>query len=292
MRGWLVYEAQNIQRNSFFIDRWMQAAKAEAVDLRLVKTNELAYGIRDDGAFLLLSGLDEKPDFIVMRCNQPLLSCHAESMGIAVFNNSKVARICNDKRLTHSLLAGQVPMMDTAFLAHDAFYAPFPFPLIIKGVQGCGGREVYRADDSVQYQEALKAIAPDHAVAQTLCDEPGRDMRVYVLGDKIIACMLRYSTDDFRSNIGLGAASKPVDLPGKVREYVAIIQSHFRFGLVGIDFIFHQGQPVFNEIEDAVGTRMLYMHTGRDIAWEYLALILGQLPGLSAALAHRSPDAL
>lgn len=292
MRGWLVYEAQNIQRNGFFIDRWMQAANAEALDLRLVKTCELTYGIRGGGPFLMMSGLDEKPDFIVMRCNQPLLSLHAESMGIAVFNNSKVARICNDKRLTHSLLAGQVPMMDTAFLAPDAFHVPFPFPLVLKGVQGSGGREVYRADNSAQYQEALKAIAPDHAVAQSLCDEPGRDMRVYVLGDRIITCMLRYSTTDFRSNIGLGAASNPVDLPAQVREYVTIIQSHFSFGLVGIDFIFHRGQPVFNEIEDAVGTRMLYMHTGRDIAREYLALILGQLPGLSAALAHRLPDAL
>ena len=292
MRGWLVYEAQNIQRNGFFIDRWMQAAKAEALDLRLVTTNELAYGIRGGEPFLLLAGRNEKPDFIVMRCNRPLLSRHAESMGITVFNNSKVAKICNDKRLTHSLLAGQVPMMDTAFLAPDAFYAPFPFPLIIKGVQGCGGREVYRADNSAEYQEALKAIAPDHAVAQSLGDEPGRDMRVYVLGDEVIACMLRYSTTDFRSNIGLGAASKPVELPEQVREYVTIIQSHFSFGLVGIDFIFHRGQPVFNEIEDVVGTRMLYMHTGRDIAREYLALILEQLPGLNASLAHRLPDAL
>ncbi len=292
MRGWLVYEAQNVLRNDFFIDRWMKAAKAEAVSLRLVRTNELAYGISDGRPFLLLSGQDEIPDFIVMRCNQPLLSRHAENMGIAVFNNSKVARICNDKRLTHSLLAGQVPMMDTAFLAPDAFYVPFPFPLVLKGVQGCGGREVYRADDPIQYQEALRSIAPDHAVAQTLCDEPGRDMRVYILGDRIIACMLRYSTTDFRSNIGLGAASRPVDIPLKVREYVTIIQSHFSFGLVGIDFIFHRGQPVFNEIEDAVGTRMLYMHTGRDIAQEYLALILAQLSGLRAALAHRLPDAL
>jgi gamma-F420-2:alpha-L-glutamate ligase len=292
MKGWLVYEEKNVQRNSFFINRWMQAAKAETVGLRLIKTSELAYGIRGGEPFLLLSRHDEKPDFIVMRCNQPLLSRHAENMGIAVFNNSKVARVCNDKRLTHALLAGQVPMMDTAFLAPDAFYAPFPYPLVIKGVRGCGGREVYRVDDSLQYEEAMKAVAPDHAVAQPLCDEPGRDMRVYVLGDKIIACMLRYSIADFRSNIGLGAASKPVDLPEQVREYVDVIQSQFSFGLAGIDFIFHRGQPVFNEIEDAVGTRMLYMHTGRDIAREYLALILSQLPGVSAALAHRLPDAL
>ena len=48
-------------------------------------------------------------------------------------------------------------------------------------------------------------------------------------------------------------------------------------GLVGIDFIYHQGRLVFNEAEDAVGTRMLYMHTARDIADEYLSLILSRV---------------
>ena len=28
MTGWMVYEAHNIARNQFFIDRWMQATKA------------------------------------------------------------------------------------------------------------------------------------------------------------------------------------------------------------------------------------------------------------------------
>jgi glutathione synthase/RimK-type ligase-like ATP-grasp enzyme len=52
---------------------------------------------------------------------------------------------------------------------------------------------------------------------------------------------------------------------------------HFDTGLVGIDFIYHQGRLVFNEAEDAVGTRMLYMHTARDIADEYLSLILSRV---------------
>ena len=276
MKGWLVYEADNIQRNNFFIERWMLAAKDESVDLHLVKTSDLAYGFIADSPFLQLAGQTEKPDFIVMRCNQPLLSGHAQRMGIAVYNNSKVAQICNDKRLTHSLLAGQVPMMDTAFLAADTLQPPFPFPLVVKGTHGCGGREVYRADDQGQFQAALRMITPDSALAQPLCDEPGKDLRVYILGDRIIAAMLRYSSEDFRSNIGLGAASKPADIPRQVREYIAIIQSHFSFGLVGIDFIMHKGQFMFNEIEDAVGTRMLYMHTSRDIAKEYLALILAR----------------
>ena len=59
--------------------------------------------------------------------------------------------------------------------------------------------------------------------------------------------------------------------------HVRAVQGLFSFGLVGVDFLFHQGQLVFNEIEDAVGTRMLYMHTQLDIASDYLDWILNRM---------------
>lgn len=59
--------------------------------------------------------------------------------------------------------------------------------------------------------------------------------------------------------------------------YIHDIMEVFDFGLVGIDFIFHRGSLVFNEIEDAVGTRMLYTG-GLDIVPDYLDFILSRLP--------------
>jgi hypothetical protein len=44
-----------------------------------------------------------------------------------------------------------------------------------------------------------------------------------------------------------------------------------------VDFLFHQGRLLFNEIEDAVGTRMLYALGERDIVRDYLAFILNKL---------------
>ena len=52
------------------------------------------------------------------------------------------------------------------------------------------------------------------------------------------------------------------------------VTDRFDFGLAGIDFIFDRGQPVFNEIEDAVGTRMLYAYTDIDAAAVYADFVL------------------
>jgi len=42
---------------------------------------------------------------------------------------------------------------------------------------------------------------------------------------------------------------------------------------VGIDFIFSDGKPYLNEIEDVVGTRMLYKLTDLDPAKMYIEYI-------------------
>lgn len=277
MTGWLVYDHDNIQRNSFFIDRWLSAAQVHSVKLLLVKAQELAYGIQQGKPFLLYQSQPLRPDFVVMRAQHPLLSEHLEKMNIPCFNNAKVADVCNHKQKTHSLFSSILPMMPTAFLEASSFENPFPYPVVVKGSHGCGGRSVFLAKNDQEYQEAARLIAPDDFIVQPLCDEPGKDLRVYVLGKHIIATMLRHQSGDFRSNVGLGGGSHPAELTQELKAYVDEVMKQFDFGLAGIDFIFHQGKPVFNEIEDVVGTRMLYMHTQRDIAAEYLSYILDQI---------------
>ena len=47
--------------------------------------------------------------------------------------------------------------------------------------------------------------------------------------------------------------------------------------MAGIDFIFHQGQMIFNEIEDVAGARSLYSLTDYDIVDDYVSYIQEEL---------------
>ncbi len=275
MRGWLVYERANVARNERYIGKWMAQATARGVSLELITTDDIAWGVRGDKPFLQASS--PLPDFAVMRAPIPLLTKHFERLGVRAFNDSRVSEIANDKRKTHAELCELVPMMDTAFVSPGAFQCPFPYPVVVKAARGCGGRQVFMASDDRQYQAALDSIAPDDAVVQPVCDTPGKDLRVYMLGKRIVAPMLRESHDDFKSNLGLGGGARRVDLPEEIERMARAIAERFDFGLVGVDFIFHKGKPVFNEIEDAVGARMLYMYTDIDIVKEYFDLIEARL---------------
>lgn len=273
-RIWLVYEKDNVARNVFFIEQWEKAAEKRGVKIHLALYEDLSFGLKGGKPFIRHAGGLPLPDAAVMRLYQPILGEQFEAMGIPIFNNARVARICNDKRLTHQLVSGIVPAMDTVFLRGDEKTCPFPFPVVVKGVHGCGGRQVYAAKDAESFQTAMDALFPNPIMVQAMSDTPGRDVRVYVLGRETVAVMMRYSDHDFRSNLGQGGGAVPYTLSREEENVVEQIKALFDFGLAGIDFIFHQGQLVFNEIEDAVGTRMLFANGHEDIVERYLDFIL------------------
>ena len=274
LTGYLIYEKENVERNRRFIDMFMEAAQKHHVSLRLVTVDEITYGTRDGEYFLF----PEKPDFAVMRCMQPLLSAHLEDMGVPVFNNAQVSRICNDKRLTHRFLTKHgLPTLPTAFVNMQMPRHPFSYPVVLKAANGCGGRKVFMCKDADAYHEKLTLIAPDDAVVQPLCDTPGRDVRVYMLDGKPLQAMLRYSDGDFRSNFGLHGTAKPIEPTEEMLQMCEKIASLLHPDLVGIDFIFHEGKTYLNEIEDAVGTRMLYQYTPLQVVDLYMEHILHSL---------------
>ena len=271
MRGWLIYEKENILRNQKFVDFFMAAAQKRGVELQLITTDQIAFGVRGGALFLL----PEKPDFAVVRCMRPDLSRHLEKMGVRVFNNARVSEICNDKQKTHAFFIEHgFPCLDTAFVRPDCPLHPFDYPVVVKASGGCGGRQVYLCQDEKEYLEKLALIFPDTAVVQPVCDTPGRDVRAYMLGDQLVQAMERYSDGDFRSNFGLHGLARPTELTEEMRAYVEKAARLLDVSLVGVDFVFHQGKPYLNEIEDAVGTRMLYQFTDIEIVEEYMDLIL------------------
>lgn len=114
----------------------------------------------------------------------------------------------------------------------------------------------------------------DQIVVQRLASEKGKDLRVYVIGNEIVAGMLRTSDTDFRSNFSLGGHAQVHALTEEEETLVRKIMRYFSFGLVGIDLIYDNGHPVLNEIEDVVGARMLYAHTDINLVGRYIDYII------------------
>ena len=105
----------------------------------------------------------------------------------------------------------------------------------------------------------MAGIGTSDFVIQPFIDGPGKDVRVYVIGNDVIGAVERTAADGFRSNFSLGGSVTNYELRPEDTACVDKICRLFSFGMVGIDFIIDKDNHfIFNEIEDVVGARMLY----------------------------------
>ena len=254
MTGWLIYTPEGYALNRWFADRLLERAAAEGLALELK----------------LLSGGDslppgELPNFAVMRTIRPDLSARLEARGVRVFNNAETARVANDKWATF-LLARELdlPVLDTVEFTWPE--RPSNYPRVVKTPDGHGGGEVFFVRNDREMEEVVQRTGKRTFVAQPLCDEPGIDLRVYVLGGKPLAAVRRASSTDFRSNFKLGGAVAAERPSPEQLGIVRRLHDRLDFDFAGVDFIRHGGRWMLNEVEDVVGTRMLYATTDLDAA--------------------------
>ena len=267
MRGWLVYSQEGYDLNRWFADRLSVSAAEEGLDLtRCI--------ISGDGG--LPSG--PMPDFAVMRVIRPDLSAMLEAKGVRVFNDAETARVANDKWETFRLARRLgIPVLDTKRFTLPECGA-MRFPCVVKSLDGHGGSEVFLVRDADTLEPILAMTGKSAFIAQSLCDEPGVDMRVYMLGGEAIATVRRTSKTDFRSNFKLGGKVERVDPVPNVVEIAKRLYDHLKFDFVGVDFIRHGGRWMLNEIEDVVGTRMLYATGDLDVASLFMRHVRIALP--------------
>jgi len=271
MIGYLIYDRTTLDKNKDVLILYFEAAKKYKLQLQVIILEELQFIFDKETVSLLSNNIQlPMPEFIINRTRQFFVGEFFEQMGIKVFNNSKLTRISNDKRLTYNEIAKlDIPIMQTIINFEKEKDVPY-YPVIAKNPFGHGGNEVYRIEDNHQ---RLKFEISNNTVYQKQSNNPGKDVRVYVIGNEIIASVQRTSENDFRSNYSLGGNISLYNLSDEEKDIINKIIKHFNFGMVGIDFIFNDGKFVFNEIEDVVGARMLYKTTNIDIIDLYMKYI-------------------
>lgn len=159
------------------------------------------------------------PPFAIFWDKDVRLAKTLEAAGMKLFNSAGAIELCDDKSLTHIALMNRVPQpktvlipltfprvgyTDCAFLEKIADYLGFPF--VIKQCFGSFGAGVYLAHNMDEAKAALMKTAGGAAIAQQyIASSFARDIRAYVVGDKVAAAMLRHNeSGDFRANVAQG----------------------------------------------------------------------------------------
>lgn len=151
--------------------------------------------------------------------------------------------------------------------------------VVLKTVDGHGGSEVFRlsADpvrDPWKWKQVLVRLQGRRLLCQEWIDCAAQDLRIYILWGEIYAAVIRKGQGDFRSNYSLGGIVRPYALSVEERNQIQpFIQAlgGKRLMMAGMDFLIRRdGALVFNELEEMVGSRMLYQCTDLDIVQDFV----------------------
>jgi gamma-F420-2:alpha-L-glutamate ligase len=280
--GWLIYSKKDALENSSYIDWFIEEARLQDLNLTLVLREDLTIGLfNNEHTVQLHQKQVTLPQFAVVRTIEPLLSLHLEKCGIKVFNSSEISHICNHKSLTHlELNKLNIPMVDMIFMKKENLSAapPMDFPFAVKEATGRSGKQVYFIQTSKDWEQCYQKLSATDLVIQSTQVQVGKDIRVFIVGKEIIGAVLRESNHDFRANFKLGGTATWYPLHSEQIKMIHKIIHHFDFDMVGIDFLIGlDGEFLFNEIEDVVGSRILSAVSDINILEKYVAHIKFQL---------------
>ena len=284
MSIWLLYDDPDYAVNQSFARMMNERGAERGLAIEAVLLSQITLCMDQQGQpCCLRNGLPARPDAILSRQRESLISEHFERMGVPVYNNARVCEICNDKRKTYQFLQG-LPMPQTVFLSPNQTQPPVgtQFPVILKPACSHGGDRVTLVETIEQWQQTAVSILPAPALQQSVVSNAGRDLRVYILNGKILAGVMRSAREGVVSNFKKGGSVELHELTEPERQLAeSVIRRFDEAGaplmMAGVDLLYEQDHPVIGDVEDVVGSRMLYQTSDIDIVALYLDAIAKEL---------------
>lgn len=150
--------------------------------------------------------------------------------------------------------------------AAHAFLRTARYPLVLKGVHGHGGTQVFRAAHEQAARRILTQAPPGTFLFQEYL--PGKkDYRVITIGYRAIGAVeRRVPAHDFRTNSGVGAQEKRTPLTPVLATIAETASRALGRECAGVDIRFFQNIPYVLEVNQTPGFVHFEKATGIDVA--------------------------
>ena len=203
-----------------------------------------------------------------------------EVAGVPVINPPRAIETAVDKYLALTRIADagiNVPRTIACQTIDDAAaaFATLGGDVVVKPLFGAEGFGITRITDLNLLERAAAQLQRAGSIIymQQFIDDAEGDVRLLVIGDRVVTSMRRVG-DDWRSNIARGAKGEPYDASESLVELA--LQSARACGalVAGVDILIdRQGRAYVLEVNAAPGWRELVRVTGVDVAQHVLMFV-------------------
>lgn len=143
-------------------------------------------------------------------------------------------------------------------------------PVIIKLLEGTQGVGVILAESVKVAQaiiETLQSTKQNVLVQKFVTESRGRDIRAFVIGDRVVAAMRRVAQgDEFRSNVHRGGQVEATELDPIYEETAVRAAQIIGLRIAGVDMLEAASGPSVMEVNSSPGLEGIETATERDIA--------------------------
>ncbi|MCR5202369.1 MAG: RimK family alpha-L-glutamate ligase [Lachnospiraceae bacterium] len=305
-KGIIIYNSSMLTEKFLEHNKMLiNAANALGSSLFAVKNSDIIFSIQGENIELIFSPVDLKEisyiifwDKDIMLGENLLRYILNNNLNIRIFNNPISIDYSDNKyktylkildynrdgeyiiKLPKTLIYPMTYKNETVITDEyiDHIESSFNYPIIIKECYGSFGEQVYKADS----RDELSAITSmlngrPFIIQEYIKNSHGRDVRLQVVGDKVVAAMKRSATnEDFRANLTNGGTSEKYEF-SKAEERLALnCAKALKLDFAGVDLLFNENNQagILCEINSNAHFKNITDATGVDVAKEIISYIL------------------
>jgi len=271
----------------------LQAARARGMEVIPLFDREITLNVSAPTAAESGIEIDVLLDRSVVHSRAGYTLFAMDRWGIPTLNSSQAVTICDDKARASMVLEGAGIPSPRTFVAYSEESAlraceSLGYPAVMKPVTGSWGRLIAKVNGPEQAR-AIISQKSEHGsfhheiyYVQEFIDKPGRDIRAYVIGERVIAASYRTS-EHWITNAARGAVSVPCPITPEIESLALRACKVVGARLAGVDLIeTNEGLKVI-EINTGGEFKGLMTTTDRDLA--------GEIVEEAARLARVGPGA-
>jgi RimK family alpha-L-glutamate ligase len=199
-----------------------------------------------------------------------------QAEGVRVLNPPRALETCVDKYLaTAYLKAADLDVPDTIVCQHtEAAIEAFDTlggDVVVKPLFGSEGRGMIRISDPELAWRTFRTLERTQSVMylQRFIRHPGWDLRVFVLGERVLTGMRRVGSGDWRTNVAQGGNAELVTVGAFEADLALRAAKAVGAPIAGVDLLpGPDGEWYVLEVNAVPGWRALAPVTGIDVAVE------------------------
>ncbi len=206
-----------------------------------------------------------------------------EMMRVYCVNESVAISRSRDKLRSLQLLSRKGIGLPVTVFAHktsnadDIVRLAGGAPVVIKLLEGTQGIGVVLGETpkaAASIIEAFGGVNTNILVQEYVAEAKGEDIRCIVIGEKVVASMIRRGKEgDFRSNLHRGGSAKAIRVTPQERATAIAAAKVMGLNVCGVDMLRSNHGPVVMEVNSSPGLEGVETATGVDVAGKIIDFI-------------------